>query len=88
VVLGREQRADVSVKHEVRLHPSLDGLLDRRIGGVDEVAHPVADVLLPVGFAKSAGVVFADEYAECLCAQAGRNRTMLAPFVGCVNSVT
>src|SRR5437763_6795986 len=47
VVLGREQRADVSVTHEVRLHPSLDRLLDRRIAGVDEVAHSVADLLLP-----------------------------------------
>jgi len=37
------------LEHEVRLHPALDRLLDRGVCGVDEVAQPVADPLLPPG---------------------------------------
>ena len=33
---------------EVRLHGALDGLLDLGVGGVDQVAHPPADRLLPI----------------------------------------
>jgi hypothetical protein len=40
VILGREQGADVPVEHEAGLHPALERLLDRWIGGVDEVPHP------------------------------------------------
>jgi hypothetical protein len=47
MVGGREQRADIALTHEVGLHPALDGLLDRRIGAVDELADAVADPLLP-----------------------------------------
>src|SRR6478672_7748086 len=47
VVPGRKQRADVPVEHEVGLDAALDRLLDRRVHRVDEVAHPLADRLLP-----------------------------------------
>src|SRR5829696_10169684 len=49
MILRREQRADVPFTHEVGPHFALDRLLDPRIGGVNEVTHPVANLLLPGG---------------------------------------
>ena len=53
VVLRGEQRADVAVEHEVRLDRPLDRLLDRGVRLMDEIAHPLADLLLPVRAARS-----------------------------------
>jgi hypothetical protein len=47
VILCGKQRADVAFEHEVGLNLALNGLLDRGIGGVDKVADPVTDPLLP-----------------------------------------
>src|SRR5262249_1161058 len=47
VVFGCLERADVAIQREVRSVRALDRLDDVRIGGVDEVAHATADVLLP-----------------------------------------
>ena len=44
----REQRADVALQDEVGVHGPLDRLLDLRVRLVDQVAHLVADRLLPV----------------------------------------
>ena len=48
VILGREERADVALEHEVRLDRALDGLLDLGIGGVDQRANLETDLLLPI----------------------------------------
>ena len=48
VVLRGQQCADVSLEHEVRLHPPLDRLDDLRIDGVHKITDLLADVLLPL----------------------------------------
>ena len=57
MVPGREQRADVAVEDEVRLHRALDRLLDVRIGGVDHAAQLRTELLLPL---REAGEVAVD----------------------------
>jgi hypothetical protein len=56
VVLGGQERADVAVQDEVRLDRALDRLLDLGVGLVDEVAHPLEDLALPVGQGSQVGV--------------------------------
>jgi hypothetical protein len=56
VVLRRQQGADVSLQHEVRLSRALDGLLDLGVDGVDELPDLPADRLLPVGEGVDVGV--------------------------------
>src|SRR6266700_2625211 len=47
VVLGGEQRADVSLEYEVGLHGALDRLGQLRVGSVDQVAQTLAKLPLP-----------------------------------------
>ena len=47
VVSGGEQRADVSLENEVRLHGALDRLCHVWIGCVDQVAQLPTQLLLP-----------------------------------------
>lgn len=56
VVLSRQQRADVSHKHEVRTAGVLDRLGHFWVGGVDQIAHLAADRLLPIGQGLDVGV--------------------------------
>src|SRR5437868_1751755 len=49
VILGGEQRADVALEDEVRLHAAFDRLDDFRVGAVDQIAELLAELLLPVG---------------------------------------
>jgi hypothetical protein len=49
VVLGRQQRADVALQHEVRTIGALDGLGDSWIRCVDQLPDLAADSLLPLG---------------------------------------
>jgi hypothetical protein len=49
VVFCGQQRADVAVPHEVRPAGALDRLGYLRAGGVHQVAHLLADGLLPAG---------------------------------------
>jgi predicted RNase H-like nuclease len=48
MILGRQQRADVALEHEVRLPAPLDGFGHLRVGGVHQLADLTADRLLPV----------------------------------------
>ena len=56
VVLGRQQRGDVAVQHEVRLNGPLDRLDHLGIGGMHEIPDLLADLLLPVGQLVDVGV--------------------------------
>src|ERR1043165_807551 len=49
VVLGRQQGADVALKHEVGTVGALDGFAHVWVGGVDQLANLAADLLLPNG---------------------------------------
>lgn len=56
VILGREERANVAVKHEVRELGALDGFDHLWVGGVDEVANLATDCFLPRGERDDIGV--------------------------------
>src|SRR4051794_9657181 len=71
VVFGRQQRADVALEDEVGLHRSLDRLHHLRVGGVNEVTQPLADVLLP-------GRQFGDVVIDARVALVSRRRCSLS----------
>ena len=56
MVLGRQQGADVALKHEVRTVGVLDRFGDLGVGGVDQIADLAADRLLPIGQGIDVGV--------------------------------
>ena len=56
MILGRQQRGDVAVQHEIRLNGPLDRLDHLGIGGMHEIPDLLADLLLPVGQLVDVGV--------------------------------
>jgi hypothetical protein len=78
VIFRRQQGADVALEHEVRLHGALDGLPDLGVGGVRELAHLLADRLLPVREPPDVFVdprIRAHAYTPCIVRANQRTRT-------------
>src|SRR2546428_9774701 len=48
MILGSQQRADVALQRKIRLPGALDSLAHLRVGGMHQISHLAAQLLLPV----------------------------------------
>src|SRR5712691_5325021 len=67
MILRSQQRADVAMQHKIGLLCALDGLGHIRVGGVYQISHLAANILLP---ARQSSNVFVDAGVGRVCTHA------------------